>query len=75
MTTQLDPPRWKGGPPICPDENLPAFVDATEAKGFHARCCPGSRVTRSWHCRFCGHIHFEAKPRSPSGDSSGSSRR
>jgi hypothetical protein len=67
--------RWPGAPPICLAENLPAFDTREAAMEFHERNAPGGRVTRIGICSVCGSWHYVSKPRPPSGDSSGSSRR
>lgn len=68
-------PRWLGAPKICLKENLPAFETWKKADAFHEANSPGSRYVRQWQCSFCDCWHYLAKPRPPSGDSSGSSRR
>lgn len=71
----LEPPRWPGGPPICPAANLPAFPDEAASLRFHETNSPGSRVYRRWQCRQCGRWHYLALPCSPAGDSSGKAHR
>jgi len=68
-------PRWPNGPPMCETANLPAFKTIDEAKAFHEANGPGSRIIRSWRCDVCNCYHYLSKPRPPSGDSSGISRR
>lgn len=75
MTSTLLSPRWPGAPPICETHNLPCFESREDAYVYIARYCPGAKVFRMGTCSSTGKIHFCAKPRSPSGDSSGSSRR
>lgn len=71
----LNPPNWTGGPPMCPEHNLPCFDTREDAMIYIARFCPGAKIMRVGKCQSTGKIHFESKARSPSGDSSGSSRR
>lgn len=44
MATALSPARWKGGPPICPAANLPAFPDEKAAAKFREANCPSCKV-------------------------------
>lgn len=75
MNTDLfDPPRWPGGPKICKAENLPAFQTVKEMAAFHDSL-PGVKTLTVKLCPVCDCYHAYTKPRSPSGDSSGSSRR
>lgn len=71
---KVDPPRWPGGPEICTLENLPRFETWKEAEAFHEKNAPGARIIRKGVCKFCGGWHYVAKPRPPSGDSSGTGR-
>ena len=74
----LDPPRWPGGPAICPIENLPAFPTEADAFKFQrhgSREAPRTRILRLWKCDCCDHWHFTATTPSPSGASSGTERR
>lgn len=71
----FEPPRWPGGPLICVAVNLPAFPTKEEALAFHEKNGPGNRITRIGQCETCKYWHYLVKPRPPSGDSSGSSRR
>lgn len=59
----LDPPRWPGGPPVCPEANLPAFGDEQAAGKFFDSACGkyGRGVDKLWKCAECGHWHFLAK--------------
>ena len=79
-------PRFPGCPPICEKTNLPAFkvflkdpdlkiIESPEMEEFIKTHCPGAKVIGRWFCRHCKMGHFTSKPRPPSGDSSGSSRR
>lgn len=67
----LDPPRWPGGPRMCPAANLPAFEDERE-RGRHET--PGSKVLLKFRCRGCGLLHYYAGGHDPAGHSSGSTR-
>lgn len=69
----LELPRWKNGPPICLEANLPAFPTWDDAKKFMEAHC-GSDVV-NWRCKVCGGWHYWANAKPPSGTSSGSSRR
>lgn len=71
---QLEPPRWPGGPPICPYENLPAFATWSEAARFQEDNAPGNGIAHKWQCQKCGMWHFIGKPRQPSGTTSSSER-
>ncbi len=75
MTFEAGPPRFKGCPPICEEANLPSFQTRQEAEAFHERNGPGNYIIKLGVCRFCGCWHYAIKPRPPSGDSSGISRR
>jgi len=58
--------RWPGAPPICLQDNLPAFLDRFEMIKFHEETNPGTIITRYWRCPFCKHLHYEAaKPAAP----------
>ena len=70
----LDPPRWKGGPSICPVANLPALATLTDLEAFIKRNGQGVFVKRLYQCPDCRQYHAETASRSPSGDSSGNSR-
>lgn len=67
----LSPPRWPGGPPICPAANLPAFEDERE-RGRHEQ--PGSKVLLKFRCIACGRLHYWVSGHDPAGHSSGSTR-
>jgi hypothetical protein len=69
------PPRFKGCPPICEAENLPAFRTQQLAEEFNEKRAPGNRIERIWLCPKCEHWHYVSKLRPPSGDTSGTSRR
>lgn len=58
---ELDPPRWRGGPEVCPAENLPAFPDASAAGKFLSGSCPGYSAYRTWDCPKCGRTHVLAR--------------
>lgn len=78
MTTnpiELDPPRWPGGPPICPVVNLPAFTGKAAAMAFRDANAPGSNVKRIWLCTDCGMVHYEATPIAVSGTTAGKHER
>lgn len=70
--TRLDPPRWPGGPGICPVANLPGFLTVEDLNAFVDGLC-GSVMVK-WQCGECGTWHHWAKPKAPAGESSGSSR-
>lgn len=71
----LDPPRWKGGPKICPAVNLPAFDSPQAIADFIAKNCPGATLTDQYQCIRCDKWHFEATMRPPSGATSGTGRK
>lgn len=66
------PPRFKGCPPICLRENLPAFPDKAAMYAFMK--VNASSSVREWQCKGCGCWHYEAKPHSPGGQTSGTER-
>jgi hypothetical protein len=70
----LDPPRWPGGPSICPAENLPALESLAALKVFHETNSPSCIVLRQWQCPHCQSWHAETMPPDPAGQSSGSGR-
>lgn len=74
MNVQLDPPRWPGGPLICPTANLPAFPDKKASAAFRDANSPGCTVIEEWICTACGLVHFWAHALDPSGASSGTTR-
>lgn len=69
----LEPPRWPGGPGICPVANLPYFATRAELKAFQAK--NASTDIETWKCAACGGFHFWGKVPAPAGGSSGTSRR
>lgn len=71
---ELDPPRWPGGPPICPAANLPAFADGKELAAFEAASSPGWKVFLKFTCKACGRLHVWAGGHDPAGQSSGNTR-
>ncbi len=52
----LDPPRWKDGPPICIQANLPAFPTESAAREFNDAHGHLPVLTR-WECKACGGWH------------------
>lgn len=72
MKLSLDPPRWKNGPPICREFNLPHFATRAEMKAFRESFCGVAAV--EWKCPACSGWHYWQKPRPPSGDSSNTGR-
>lgn len=70
----LDPPRWPGGPRICPVANLPAFQIWADAAEFLDALHGSAKV--KWICRHCEHWHFWGDPNSyaPAGQTSGTCR-
>lgn len=70
----LEPPRWKNGPEICEQENLPAFECKSHLLKWHAEKCPGAHIIRIGRCRFCGMFHAQTVARGPGGESSGTGR-
>lgn len=68
-------PRWPGAPPTCELDCDLAFASTEELFAFHEANAPGARILKVWKCAFCGRWHYKSKPRPPSGDSSGLSRR
>jgi len=77
---RLGLPRWLGGPPICEQENLPAFESKQTAIDWHEKpkqtnpLYEANHITKLWCCKFCSNWHFLTKPRPPSGSSSGTGR-
>ncbi len=69
---ELDPPRWPGGPPICPKANLPHFETRKEMRAFQELLC--SSALLDWFCPDCAGFHYWGKTPAPAGTSSGSSR-
>jgi hypothetical protein len=72
--SELAPARWKGGPPICPAANLPAFPTERDAAKFREDNCPSCKVRRQWSCDQCGHWHYDGTAPDPAGASSGNGR-
>ena len=54
----LEPPRFKGCPPICPVANLPAFLDASLADKFHKENAPDWAMDHLKACKWCGSYHY-----------------
>lgn len=54
---RLDPPRWPGGPQICPAANLPAFATEREMNGYFDTNAPSLPEVRRWQCDRCGMWH------------------
>jgi hypothetical protein len=75
QTFEPGPARFRGCPPICEAENLPAFESRREIGLFRARFAPGNRVREVWTCHYCGKLHYTAVMAAPSGESSGISTR
>jgi len=69
----LESARWKHGPMICTQTNLPALATLKDLLAFIAANGPGCYVSKVWQCE-CGHWHAATSPRDPSGDSSGVGR-
>jgi hypothetical protein len=74
VNAQLEPPRWKNGPPICSVANLPAFDSKKDAADFLTANSPGSTVIEMWTCTACGMVHFWSVAQGPAGASSGTTR-
>ncbi len=78
MTLQLqvllDPPRWPGGPPICPTANLPALPSENALAAFLAKAGPRCSVERIWQCDFCYQWHAATQAPDPTGTTSGTGR-
>lgn len=56
---ELDPPRWSGGPKICPKANLPYFEDEKEFEKFEKKIAPESGCSGTLvKCKCCGGIHL-----------------
>ena len=53
----FEPPRWRGGPPICLEANLPAFATWDEARKFILSLNGKGDVVR-WRCEFCNCFHY-----------------
>lgn len=71
---QLEPPRWSGGPRICPYENLLAFETEKEIGRFCDDNCPSCSPYFKWKCGQCGHWHMLTSWPAPAGASSGNAR-
>jgi len=73
-------PRFKGCPPICLKENLPAFDNKMAAFDWHTDAklsnplYDPNPIVKIWQCKTCNKLHFITKPRPPSGGSSGTGR-
>jgi len=50
-------PRWKGGPRICMESNLPAFRTIGDHTLFHDSLAPGVIVHRVYQCETCKNWH------------------
>lgn len=74
MSTELDPPRWPGGPGICVSHNLPALATLNDIMAFHAKNGPSCKVNLVWKCETCGFWHAETSAPDPAGGSSGTGR-
>jgi hypothetical protein len=72
--TELDPPRWPKGPPICKTENLPALPTEKALDDFNKANGPACKVVRKWQCWACEHWHAETVAPDPAGGSSGTGR-
>jgi hypothetical protein len=60
-TNNLDTtPRFKGCPPICEAENLPAFKTEKDIGKFIDTNCPGASG-KIWQCKTCGLLHFSSE--------------
>ena len=68
-------PSWMDGPWICDAVRLPAFETFAEAMAFHEANNPSGQITEIFQCPHCDWWHYHGRVPSPSGDSSGSSRR
>lgn len=73
--TNLELPRWPGGPPICEKANLPAFATQAEALAFVASLPALSLQYLPELCQYCHGFHAYARCRPPSGGSYGVNRR
>lgn len=67
-------PRWPGAPPICLAENLPSFQDEKAIATFYERYAPRCHILIKWQCESCSQWHAWAKPPSPAGETSGTTR-
>lgn len=74
MTARLEKARWAGGPKICSEANLPAFVDEASMRAFHKANGPSCKVLKEWECAACGHWHMKTLAPDPAGASSGNGR-
>lgn len=76
----IENPVWKGCPLICQVAWLPAFdskqaaIDWHEAPGKGNPLYEPNRIVKIGKCKACGKWHFKAKPRPPSGATSGTGR-
>jgi hypothetical protein len=61
--SMLEPPRWRGGPPICKAVRLPAFEDEAGMKKFEAMYTENSdrKVKSRWQCMACGGWHYNTE--------------
>jgi hypothetical protein len=75
MAIELDQPRFRGSPPICPSANLPAFDDRASLAAFLKANCPSHVLDQVWTCEACRKIHHRGHFPGPSGASSGTSTR
>ncbi len=74
MIVTLDPPRWKGGPEICPVANLPAFNFPKQLDDFLKDNAPSAKVVKKWQCDHCKCWHAYTLAPDVSGGSSGTGR-
>lgn len=74
MNALLDPPRWPGGPSICPTANLPCFDSKNSASAFLDANSPSATVIAMWTCTACDRVHVWSIAGCPSGASSGTTR-
>jgi hypothetical protein len=63
MSDLLEPPRWKGAPPICPVANLPAFATEKELAAFNGNY--GGTILQKWKCKECGYWHYWSSTEQP----------
>jgi hypothetical protein len=61
----LEAPRWRGGPPICNQENLPYFATLEELWRFHEErnlLGVGVKMVKGpWQCAYCGGYHYDSR--------------
>ncbi len=63
LAVVLEAPRWRGGPEVCREANLPAFAGEKAAQKFHA-ANGGSwlGMSKLWRCEACGRWHYTSVP-------------